>query len=141
MVKFQRLIIMAVILLGCNFKANAELVVEPNGRVRVPTGGFNENGVRTWRYLDNGRGGMGGNMFYHEIGSKSLSVREASTGLRSASTVPVTIENRVSRSTVLKNLLSKARVGGKFLKVGGGPIGFAVTTAAFHLIEAPSQVR
>ena len=114
MVKFQRLIIMAVILLGFNFKVHAELVVEPNGRVRVPTGGFNQNGVRTWRYLDNGRGGMGGNMFYHEIGSKSLAVREASTGLRSASTVPVTIERRVSKSTVFRNLLSRARLGGKY---------------------------
>ena len=135
MVKFQRLIIMAVILLGFNFKANAELVVESNGRVRVSTGGFNQNGVRTWRYLDNGRGGMGGNMFYHETSSKSLAVREASTGLRSASTVPVTIEQKVSRSTVLRNLLSKAKIGGKFARVGGGPVGFAVSTAAFYLVE------
>ncbi|WNU96961.1 hypothetical protein RSJ68_11190 [Neisseria sp. DTU_2020_1000833_1_SI_GRL_NUU_006] len=139
MVKFQRLIIMAVILLGFNFKVHAELVVEPNGRVRVPTGGFNQNGVRTWRYLDNGRGGMGGNMFYHEIGSKSLAVREASTGLRSASTVPVTIESRVSKSTVFRNLLSRARLGGKYAvqraagKLGagllGGPAGWAITAA------------
>ena len=66
----------------------------------------------------------------------SATVLETSTGLRSASTVPVTVERTVSRSTVLKNLLYKARVGGKFLKVGGGPIGFAVTTAAFHLVDA-----
>lgn len=110
MVKFQRLIIMVVILLGCNF-AKAELVVEPNGRVRVPTGGFNENGVRTWRYLDNGRGGMGGNMFYHETASKSLSVREASTGLRSASTVPVTIEANVSRQRVLSGAFGLVKRG------------------------------
>ena len=139
MVKFQRLIIMAVILLGFNLKVQAELVVEPNGRMRVPTGGFNQNGVRTWRYLDNGRGGMGGNMFYHEIGSKSLAVREASTGLRSASTVPVTIEHRVSKSTVFRNLLSRARVGGKYVaqraagRLGagllGGPAGWAITAA------------
>ena len=139
MVKFQRLIIMAVILLGFNFKVQAELVVEPNGRIRVPTGGFNQNGVRTWRYLDNGRGGMGGNMFYHEIGSKSLAVREASTGLRSASTVPVTIEHRVSKSTVFRNLLSRARLGGKYVaqraagRLGagllGGPAGWAITAA------------
>ena len=139
MVKFQRLIIMAVILLGFNFKVHAELVVEPNGRMRVPTGGFNQNGVRTWRYLDNGRGGMGGNMFYHEIGSKSLAVREASTGLRSASTVPVTIESRVSKSTVFRNLLARARVGGKYVaqraagRLGagllGGPAGWAITAA------------
>ena len=101
MVKFLRLIIMAVILLGFNFKVQAELVVEPNGRMRVPTGGFNQNGVRTWRYLDNGRGGMGGNMFYHEIGSKSLAVREASTGLRSASTVPVNIKQLRDRKSVV----------------------------------------
>ena len=139
MVKFQRLIIMAVILLGFNLKVQAELVVEPNGRMRVPTGGFNQNGVRPWRYLDNGRGGMGGNMFYHEIGSKSLAVREASTGLRSASTVPVTIEHRVSKSTVFRNLLSRARVGGKYVaqraagRLGagllGGPAGWAITAA------------
>lgn len=139
MVKFQRLIIMAVILLGFNFKVHAELVVESNGRVRVSTGGFNQNGVRTWRYLDNGRGGMGGNMFYHETSSKSLAVREASTGLRSASTVPVTIERRVSKSTVFRNLLSRARLGGKYAvqraagKLGagllGGPAGWAITAA------------
>ena len=66
----------------------------------------------------------------------SATVLETSTGLRSASTVPVTVERTVARSTVLKNLLSKARVGGKFLKVGGGPVGFAVSTAAFYLVDA-----
>ena len=65
----------------------------------------------------------------------SATVLETSTGLRSASTVPVTIEQKVSRSTVLKNLLSKAKVGGKFARVGGGPVGFAVSTAAFYLVE------
>jgi len=85
-------------------------------------------------YLDSN-----GPKFHHEYVSrfdKSLHVREASTGLRSASTVPVTIEQKVSRSTVLKNLLSKARVGGKFARVGGGPVGFAVSTAAFYLVDA-----
>ena len=113
MVKFQRLIIMAVILLGFNFKVHAELVVEPNGRVRVSTGGFNQNGVRTWRYLDNGRGGMGGNMFYHETSSKSLAVREASTGLRSVSTVPVTLEAQVSRKAVLSGAFGLVKAGAK----------------------------
>ena len=113
MVKFLRLIIMAVILLGFNFKAHAELVVEPNGRVRVSTGGFNQNGVRTWRYLDNGRGGMGGNMFYHENSSKSLAVRDASTGFRSASTVPVTLEARVSRKAVLSGAFGLVKAGAK----------------------------
>ena len=111
MVKFLRLIIMAVILLGFNFKAHAELVVESNGRVRVSTGGFNQNGVRTWRYLDNGRGGMGGNMFYHENSSKSLAVRDVSTGFRSASTVPVTLEAQVSRKAVLSGAFNLIKRG------------------------------
>ena len=113
MVKFLRLIIMAVILLGFNFKAYAELVVEPNGRVRVSTGGFNQNGVRTWRYLDNGRGGMGGNMFYHENISKSLAVRDASTGFRSTSTVPVTFQAKVSRKAVLSGAFGLVKAGAK----------------------------
>ena len=45
----------------------------------------------------------------------SATVLETSTGLRSALTVPVTVERTVSRSTVLKNLLYKARVGDKFV--------------------------
>lgn len=136
MVKFLRLIIMAVILLGFNFKAHAELVVEPNGRVRVSTGGFNQNGVRTWRYLDNGRGGMGGNMFYHENSSKSLAVRDASTGFRSASTVPVTLEAQVSRKAVLSgafNLVKRGAALGTRLSGWG--------TAAYFAYEAYQAVK
>lgn len=136
MVKFQRLIIMAVILLGCNFKANAELVVEQNGRVRVSTGGFNQNGVRTWRYLDNGRGGMGGNMFYHETSSKSLAVSEASTGLRSASTVPVTIEAQVSRKAVLSGAFGLVKKGAA---LGTRLSGWG--TAAYFAYEAYQAVK
>lgn len=131
----QRLFITVVTLLGFNISfADVDIHVEKNGRMRVPAGGFNQNGIRPWMYLDNN-----GPKFHHEYVSrfdKSLHVREASTGLRSASTVPVTIEQKVSRSTVLKNLLSKARVGGKFARVGGGPVGFAVSTAAFYLVDA-----
>lgn len=136
MVKFLRLIIMAVILLGFNFKAHAELVVESNGRVRVSTGGFNQNGVRTWRYLDNGRGGMGGNMFYHENSSKSLAVRDASTGFRSASTVPVTLEAQVSRKAVLSgafNLIKRGAALGSRLSGWG--------TAAYFAYEAYQAVN
>ena len=136
MVKFLRLIIMAVILLGFNFKAHAELVVESNGRVRVSTGGFNQNGVRTWRYLDNGRGGMGGNMFYHENSSKSLAVRDASTGFRSASTVPVTLEAQVSRKAVLSgafNLVKRGAALGTRLSGWG--------TAAYFAYEAYQAVK
>ena len=136
MVKFLRLIIMAVILLGFNFKVHAELVVESNGRVRVSTGGFNQNGVRTWRYLDNGRGGMGGNMFYHENASKSLAVRDVSTGFRSASTVPVTIEAQVSRKAVLSgafNLVKRGAALGTRLSGWG--------TAAYFAYEAYQAVK
>ena len=134
--KFLRLIIMAVILLGFNFKVHAELVVESNGRVRVSTGGFNQNGVRTWRYLDNGRGGMGGNMFYHENSSKSLAVRDVSTGFRSASTVPVTLEARVSRKAVLSgafNLVKRGAALGTRLSGWG--------TAAYFAYEAYQAVN
>ena len=116
---------MAVILLGFNFKVHAELVVESNGRVRVSTGGFNQNGVRTWRYLDNGRGGMGGNMFYHENSSKSLAVRDASTGFRSASTVPVTIEAQVSRKVVLQGAYRLVKAGAKLALKGLPYVGAA----------------
>ena len=134
----QRLFIMVVILLGVNFSfADVDIHVEKNGRMRVPAGGFNQNGIRPWMYLDNN-----GPKFHHEYVSrfdKSLHVREASTGLRSASTVPVTIERRVSKSTVFRNLLARARVGGKYAvqraagKLGagllGGPAGWAITAA------------
>ena len=97
----QRLFITVVILLGFNISfADVDIHVEKNGRMRVPAGGFNQNGIRPWMYLDSN-----GPKFHHEYVSrfdKSLHVREASTGLRSASTVPVTIEQKVSRSTVLK---------------------------------------
>ena len=136
MVKFQRLIIMAVILLGFNFKVHAELVVEPNGRVRVSTGGFNQNGVRTWRYLDNGRVGMGGNMFYHETSSKSLAVREASTGLRSVSTVPVTLEAQVSRKAVLSGAFGLVKKGAA---LGTRLSGWG--TAAYFAYEAYKAVK
>ena len=136
MVKFQRLIIMVVILLGCNFKANAELIVEQNGRIRVSTGGFNENGVRTWRYLDNGRGGMGGKMFYHEIGSKSLAVSEASTGLRSASTVPVTIEAQVSRKAVLSGAFSLVKKGAQIAASSRGNLYIGGALLAYEAYQA-----
>lgn len=136
MVKFLRLIIMAVILLGFNFKVHAELVVESNGRVRVSTGGFNQNGVRTWRYLDNGRGGMGGNMFYHENSSKSLAVRDVSTGFRSTSTVPVTLEARVSRKAVLSGAFGLVKRGAA---LGTRLSGWG--TAAYFAYEAYQAVK
>ena len=108
----QRLFITVVILLGFNFSfADVDIHVEKNGRMRVPAGGFNQNGRRPWMYLDNN-----GPKFHHEYVSrfdKSLHVREASTGLRSASTVPVTLEARVSRKAVLSGAFGLVKAGAK----------------------------
>ena len=121
-----------IFLLGLSFESFAGDLQVRNGKLAYPlTEKFNENGFRPWKII-----GGGIDQEYQSRFDKSLHVREASTGLRSASTVPVTIEQKVSRSTVLKNLLSKARVGGKFARVGGGPVGFAVSTAAFYLVDA-----
>lgn len=121
-----------IFLLGLSFESFAGDLQVRNGKLAYPlTEKFNENGFRSWKII-----GGGIDQEYQSRFDKSLHVREASTGLRSASTVPVTIEQKVSRSTVLKNLLSKARVGGKFARVGGGPVGFAVSTAAFYLVDA-----
>ncbi len=120
-----------IFLLGLSFESFAGDLQVRNGKLAYPlTEKFNENGFRPWKII-----GGGIDQEYQSRFDKSLHVREASTGLRSASTVPVTIEQKVSRSTVLKNLLYKAKVGGKFARVGGGPVGFAVSTAAFYLVE------
>lgn len=112
MVKFQRLFITAVILLGFSSSHAEELFVEPSGRVRVSTGEFNENGVKTWRYLDRGRGELGGNMFYHEI-QKSLPVVHSSTGARSLEKIPVKVTASVSRAGVLAGVGALVRQGAK----------------------------
>ena len=108
----QRIFITVVILLGFNFSfADVDIHVEKNGRMRVPAGGFNQNGIRPWMYLDNN-----GPKFHHEYVSrfdKSLHVREASTGLRSASTVPVTLEARVSRKAVLSGAFGLVKAGAR----------------------------
>ena len=131
----QRLFITVVILLGFNFSfADVDIHVEKNGRMRVPAGGFNQNGIRPWMYLDNN-----GPKFHHEYVSrfdKSLHVREASTGLRSASTVPVTLEARVSRKAVLSgafNLVKRGAALGTRLSGWG--------TAAYFAYEAYQAVN
>ena len=131
----QRLFITVVILLGFNFSfADVDIHVEKNGRMRVPAGGFNQNGIRPWMYLDNN-----GPKFHHEYVSrfdKSLHVREASTGLRSASTVPVTIEAQVSRKAVLSgafNLVKRGAALGTRLSGWG--------TAAYFAYEAYQAVN
>ena len=131
----QRLFITVVILLGFNFSfADVDIHVEKNGRMRVPAGGFNQNGIRPWMYLDNN-----GPKFHHEYVSrfdKSLHVREASTGLRSASTVPVTIEAQVSRKAVLSGAFGLVKRGAA---LGTRLSGWG--TAAYFAYEAYQAVK
>ena len=88
-----------IFLLGLSFESFAGDLQVRNGKFAYPlTEKFNENGFRSWKII-----GGGIDQEYQSRFDKSLHVREASTGLRSASTVPVTIEQKVSRSTVLKN--------------------------------------
>ncbi|WNU96788.1 IgG-binding virulence factor TspB family protein [Neisseria sp. DTU_2020_1000833_1_SI_GRL_NUU_006] len=76
---------------------------------------------------------------YASFDGQDLRVRHARTGLTSSSKISTTIESRVSKSTVFRNLLSRARLGGKYAvqraagKLGagllGGPAGWAITAA------------
>ena len=108
----QRLFITVVILLGCNFAfAEAEIVVETNGRMRVVAGEYNSNGVRPWKYIS-GKGPM----FYHEYSphfDKSLAVRHAASGAVSKSKVPVQVLNTVSRKAVLSGAFGLVKAGAK----------------------------
>lgn len=124
-----------IFLLGLSYEAFAGDLQVRNDKLAYPlTEKFNENGFRPWKII-----GGGIDQEYQSRFDKSLHVREASTGLRSASTVPVTVESRVSKSTVFRNLLSRARLGGKYAvqraagKLGagllGGPAGWAITAA------------
>ncbi len=76
---------------------------------------------------------------YASFDGQDLRVRHARTGLTSSSKISATVESRVSKSTVFRNLLARARVGGKYAvqraagKLGagllGGPAGWAITAA------------
>jgi len=80
-----------------------------NGKLAYPlTEKFNENGFRPWKII-----GGGIDQEYQSRFDKSLHVREASTGLRSASTVPVTLEARVSRKAVLSGAFGLVKAGAK----------------------------
>jgi len=80
-----------------------------NGKLAYPlTEKFNENGFRPWKII-----GGGIDQEYQSRFDKSLHVREASTGLRSASTVPVTIEAQVSRKAVLSGAFGLVKAGAK----------------------------
>lgn len=81
-----------------------------NGKLSYPlTKEFNENGFRAWKVI-----GGGIEQEYQARFDKSLHVKEASTGLRSLSKVPVTIEARVSRKAVLSGAFGLVKAGAKF---------------------------
>ena len=80
-----------------------------NGKLSYPlTKEFNENGFRAWKVI-----GGGIEQEYQARFDKSLHVRDASTGFRSASTVPVTLEARVSRKAVLSGAFGLVKAGAK----------------------------
>ena len=103
-----------------------------NGKLSYPlTKEFNENGFRAWKVI-----GGGIEQEYQARFDKSLHVRDVSTGFRSASTVPVTLEARVSRKAVLSgafNLVKRGAALGTRLSGWG--------TAAYFAYEAYQAVN
>ena len=98
-----------IFLLGLSFESFAGDLQVRNGKLAYPlTEKFNENGFRPWKII-----GGGIDQEYQSRFDKSLHVREASTGLRSASTVPVTIEAQVSRKAVLSGAFGLVKAGAK----------------------------
>ena len=80
-----------------------------NGKLSYPlTKEFNENGFRAWKVI-----GGGIEQEYQARFDKSLHVRDASTGFRSTSTVPVTLQARVSRKAVLSGAFGLVKAGAK----------------------------
>ena len=130
--KFQPLFIMGVILLGFSVNAHADLVPDGRGGLKYPLGDFNDNGIRAWRGLD-------GRITQEYVASmdKSLHVRSAVTGARSTGTVVATVEASVSRSTVLKNVLSKAVVGGRAALGATNAIGWAILALQAYEMVSP----
>ena len=121
-----------IFLLGLSFESFAGDLQVRNGKLAYPlTEKFNENGFRPWKII-----GGGIDQEYQSRFDKSLHVREASTGLRSASTVPVTIEAQVSRKAVLSgafNLVKRGAALGTRLSGWG--------TAAYFAYEAYQVVK
>ena len=121
-----------IFLLGWSFESFAGDLQVRNGKLSYPlTEKFNENGFRPWKII-----GGGIDQEYQARFDKSLHVREASTGLRSASTVPVTLEAQVSRKAVLSgafNLVKRGAALGTRLSGWG--------TAAYFAYEAYQAVK
>ena len=92
-----------------------------NGKLSYPlTKEFNENGFRAWKVI-----GGGIEQEYQARFDKSLHVRDVSTGFRSASTVPVTLEAQVSRKVVLQGAYRLVKAGAKLALKGLPYVGAA----------------
>ena len=92
-----------------------------NGKLSYPlTKEFNENGFRAWKVI-----GGGIEQEYQARFDKSLHVRDASTGFRSTSTVPVTLQARVSRKAVLSGAYRLVKAGAKLALKGLPYVGAA----------------
>ena len=103
-----------------------------NGKLSYPlTKEFNENGFRAWKVI-----GGGIEQEYQARFDKSLHVRDVSTGFRSASTVPVTLEARVSRKAVLSGAFGLVKKGAA---LGTRLSGWG--TAAYFAYEAYQAVK
>ena len=103
-----------------------------NGKLSYPlTKEFNENGFRAWKVI-----GGGIEQEYQARFDKSLHVRDVSTGFRSASTVPVTLEARVSRKAVLSGAFGLVKRG---TALGTRLSGWG--TAAYFAYEAYQAVK
>ena len=121
-----------IFLLGLSFESFAGDLQVRNGKLAYPlTEKFNENGFRPWKII-----GGGIDQEYQFRFDKSLHVREASTGLRSASTVPVTIEAQVSRKAVLSGAFGLVKKGAA---LGTRLSGWG--TAAYFAYEAYQAVK
>ena len=121
-----------IFLLGLSFESFAGDLQVRNGKLAYPlTEKFNENGFRPWKII-----GGGIDQEYQSRFDKSLHVREASTGLRSASTVPVTIEAQVSRKAVLSGAFGLVKRGAA---LGTRLSGWG--TAAYFAYEAYQAVK
>lgn len=77
--------------------------------------------------------------FEKYVAKQSVSSEISYKGVSAAQKVAVGIESSVARSSVLKNVLARARLGGALVARGAGalsgPYGIALQIAAFYLVE------
>lgn len=104
-----------------------------NGKLAVLQSDYNANGFRTWRKF-----GGGFDIEYGAHRDRNAFIRDLERNVRSANTVPVVINQKVPKKTVLTNLLKLARVGGgAAVGVGTGPVGWAYNAYTAYTLVAP----